>query len=64
MVDEFERQLILETLEKCNWSQTEAAKRMNVALSTLNQKIQRLNIDVKKRKGRGPASEGEVGGRL
>jgi DNA-binding NtrC family response regulator len=53
MVDEFERQLILETLEKCNWSQTEAAKRMNVALSTLNQKIQRLNIDVKKRKGRG-----------
>jgi hypothetical protein len=25
---------------------------MNVALSTLNQKIQRLNIDVKKRKGR------------
>ena len=53
MVDEFERQLILETLEQGNWSQTEAAKRLNVALSTLNQKIQRLNIDIKKRKGRG-----------
>jgi DNA-binding NtrC family response regulator len=52
LVDEFERQVILEELEKCNWSQTEAAKRMNVALSTLNQKIQRLNIDIKKRKGR------------
>jgi DNA-binding NtrC family response regulator len=51
-VDEFERQVILEALEQCAWSQTEAAKRLNVALSTLNQKIQRLNIDIKKRKGR------------
>jgi DNA-binding NtrC family response regulator len=55
-VDDFERQVILEALEQCNWSQTEAAKRLNVALSTLNQKIQRLNIDIKKRKGRNQES--------
>lgn len=52
LVEEFERQLILEELEKCNWSQTEAAKRLNVALSTLNQKIQRYKIDIKKLRGR------------
>jgi DNA-binding NtrC family response regulator len=52
LVEEFERQVILEDLEKCGWSQTEAAKRMNVALSTLNQKIQRYKIDIKKLRGR------------
>ena len=40
--------MLLEELEKAGWSQTEAAKRLRVALSTLNQKIQRLNIDVKR----------------
>ena len=48
VVEEFERRVILEELEKAGWSQTEAAKRLRVALSTLNQKIQRLNIDVKR----------------
>jgi DNA-binding NtrC family response regulator len=55
VVEEFERQVILEELEKCAWSQTEAAKRMNVALSTLNQKIQRYKIDIKKLRGRDSA---------
>ncbi|MDP9054121.1 MAG: hypothetical protein M3N93_07430, partial [Acidobacteriota bacterium] len=36
-------------LERFNWSQTEAAEAMRVPLSTLNQKIKRLNIDVKRR---------------
>jgi transcriptional regulator with GAF, ATPase, and Fis domain len=36
-------------LEKCNWNQTEAAERFKVPLSTLNQKIRRLNIEIKKK---------------
>ena len=43
------RQIIVEMLEKCNWNQTDAAERFHVPLSTLNQKIKRLNIDIKKK---------------
>ena len=50
IVEEFERRLVIEELEKCGGNQTETAKRLRVALSTLNQKIQRLGIDVKKLK--------------
>lgn len=50
IVEEFERRVILAELEKASWNQTETAKRLRVALSTLNQKIQRLGIDAKKRK--------------
>lgn len=50
IVEDFERQVILGELEQAGWNQTETAKRLRVALSTLNQKIQRLGIDVKKRK--------------
>ena len=49
IVADFERRTIVEQLERCNWSQTEAAEALRVPLSTLNQKIKRLNIDVKKR---------------
>jgi DNA-binding NtrC family response regulator len=50
IVEEFERRLITAELEKSGWNQTECAKRLRVALSTLNQKIQRLNVDVKKKR--------------
>ncbi len=50
IVEEFERRLITDALEKCGANQTETAKRLRVALSTLNQKIQRLGIDIKKLK--------------
>lgn len=53
MVEDFERQVILAELKQARWNQTETAKRLRVALSTLNQKIQRLGIDVKKRKATG-----------
>ena len=53
MVEDFERRIVLDELEKAGWNQTETAKRLHVALSTLNQKIQRLGIDIKKRKGSG-----------
>jgi DNA-binding NtrC family response regulator len=52
IVEDVERRVIHDMLEKCNWNQTEAAERFKVPLSTLNQKIRRLNIEVKK-KGRG-----------
>jgi DNA-binding NtrC family response regulator len=44
-----ERRIITDALERCNWNQTEAAERFHVPLSTLNQKIKRLNIEIKKR---------------
>jgi transcriptional regulator with GAF, ATPase, and Fis domain len=53
IVADFERRTILEQLERFNWSQTEAAEALRVPLSTLNQKIKRLNIDVKRRGEKG-----------
>ena len=49
IVADFERRTIIEALEKANWSQTEAADSLRVPLSTLNQKIKRLNIEIKRR---------------
>src|SRR5436190_7108283 len=49
IVEDVERHIILEMLEKCNWNQTEAAERFHVPLSTLNQKIKRLSIEIKKK---------------
>jgi DNA-binding NtrC family response regulator len=49
IMEDCERQIIVQMLEKCNWNQTEASERFHVPLSTLNQKIKRLNIDVKKK---------------
>ena len=51
IVEDCERRIINDMLEKCNWNQTETAERFRVPLSTLNQKIKRLNIEIK-RKGR------------
>ena len=44
--------IIMERLEQCNWSQTDAAESLSVPLSTLNQKIKRLDIKIRK-KGEG-----------
>jgi DNA-binding NtrC family response regulator len=49
VMEECERQIIIDMLEKCNWNQTEAAERFHIPLSTLNQKIKRLNIEIKKK---------------
>jgi DNA-binding NtrC family response regulator len=49
IVEDVERRIISDMLEKCNWNQTEAAERFKVPLSTLNQKIRRLNIEIKKK---------------
>jgi DNA-binding NtrC family response regulator len=49
IVADFERRKIVEALEAANWSQTDAAENLRIPLSTLNQKIKRLDIQIKKR---------------
>src|SRR5947209_5570246 len=49
IVEDVERRIITDMLERCNWNQTEAAERFHVPLSTLNQRIRRLNIEIKKK---------------
>ncbi len=49
IIDEVERRIIMDMLERCGWNQTEAAERFLIPLSTLNQKIKRLGIDVRRR---------------
>ena len=49
IVNDFERRTILERLEQSSWSQTEAAESLHVPLSTLNQKIKRLDIKIRKK---------------
>jgi DNA-binding NtrC family response regulator len=49
LMEDCERHVIVDMLERCNWNQTEAAERFHVPLSTLNQKIKRLNIEIKKK---------------
>src|SRR5271157_400788 len=48
IIEDCERRIISDMLEKCNWSQTEAADRFRIPLSTLNQKIKRLNVEIRK----------------
>jgi DNA-binding NtrC family response regulator len=55
IMDEIERRIIVDMLERTSWNQTEAAERFLIPLSTLNQKIKRLGIDVRRR-GRGDDS--------
>lgn len=52
IMDNFERKVINQMLENVNWSQTEAADRFGVPLSTLNSKIKRLGIDIKRKAAR------------
>jgi DNA-binding NtrC family response regulator len=49
IMEDCERHIIVDMLEKCGWNQTEAAERFHVPLSTLNQKIKRLSIEIKKK---------------
>jgi DNA-binding NtrC family response regulator len=49
IVNDYERRIIIERLESCSWSQTETAESLHVPLSTLNQKIKRLDIKIRKK---------------
>jgi len=46
IIEECERRVIIDMLEKCAWNQTDAANQFHIPLSTLNQKIKRLNIEI------------------
>jgi len=54
ILDSFERRVIVEMLEQTGWSQTEAADNFRIPLSTLNQKIKRHGIEIKKKRERPP----------
>jgi DNA-binding NtrC family response regulator len=60
ILEEVERRIITDMLERTNWNQTEAAERFQIPLSTLNQKIKRLGIETRRRAGspRGPEQTG------
>jgi transcriptional regulator with GAF, ATPase, and Fis domain len=56
IMEQIERRVIVDMLEQTGWNQTEAAERFQVPLSTLNQKIKRLGIEIRRRgAGRDPA---------
>jgi DNA-binding NtrC family response regulator len=52
VIDSFERRVIIEMLEQTGWSQTDAADNFKIPLSTLNQKIKRHGIEIKKKRER------------
>jgi PAS domain S-box-containing protein len=43
-IDDFEAQLIIGTLQKCNWNRSKAAKQLNMHKTTLWRKMKKLNI--------------------
>ncbi|HZC42810.1 MAG TPA: sigma-54 dependent transcriptional regulator [Acidobacteriaceae bacterium] len=49
ILEEIEKHIITDRLEHCNWNQTDAAEAFRIPLSTLNQKIKRLNIEIRKK---------------
>jgi DNA-binding NtrC family response regulator len=49
IMEDCERRVIEDVLEDCGGNQTDAAERLLVPLSTLNQKIKRLNIEIHKK---------------
>ena len=49
LMEEIERRIIADRLERCHWNQTEAAEYFKIPISTLNQKIKRLSVEIKKR---------------
>jgi DNA-binding NtrC family response regulator len=59
ILEEVERRIIVDMLERTNWNQTEASERFQVPLSTLNQKIKRLGIETRRRSmsPRGPGED-------
>ena len=49
IMEDCERRILIDMLERCEWNQTETASRFRVPLSTLNQKIKRLNIEIRRK---------------
>lgn len=62
ILEEVERRIITDMLERTNWNQTEAAERFQIPLSTLNQKIKRLGIETRRRYAATRGAPGELTG--
>ena len=62
ILEEVERRIIMDMLERTNWNQTEAAERFQIPLSTLNQKIKRLGIETRRRGSTPRSNPAEFGG--
>jgi DNA-binding NtrC family response regulator len=60
IMEDIERRVICDMLERTNWNQTEAAELFQIPLSTLNQKIKRLGIDVRRRSPSRPGGDESV----
>ncbi|MGB3092928.1 MAG: helix-turn-helix domain-containing protein, partial [Candidatus Zixiibacteriota bacterium] len=43
-VDDFEKGIIIETLENCGWNKSETARRMGIPEGTLRSKMKKLEI--------------------
>jgi DNA-binding NtrC family response regulator len=52
IVEEYERRIILDALDRSGGSQTDASRLLQIPLSTLNQKIKRLGITVRRNAAR------------
>jgi DNA-binding NtrC family response regulator len=61
ILEEVERRIIVEMLERTKGNQTEAAERLQIPLSTLNQKIKRLGIETRRRSAAGRVVPGDGG---
>jgi len=48
LLDDYERRVILDALDRSESSQTDAARLLQIPLSTLNQKIKRLGIPIRR----------------
>jgi DNA-binding NtrC family response regulator len=60
IMEDIERRVICGMLERTNWNQTEAAELFQIPLSTLNQKIKRLRIDVHRHSSGRPGGDESV----
>ena len=56
ILENIEKRIITDRLEQCNWNQTDAAEAFHIPLSTLNQKIKRLNVEIRKKLKDAPGS--------
>ncbi|MGB6199154.1 MAG: sigma-54 dependent transcriptional regulator [Candidatus Acidiferrales bacterium] len=64
IMEEVERRIVTDMLERTGWNQTEAAEHFQIPLSTLNQKIKRLGIETRRRtRASGEAAVAETAGK-
>jgi DNA-binding NtrC family response regulator len=64
IMEEVERRIVTDMLERTGWNQTEAAEHFQIPLSTLNQKIKRLGIETRRRtRGSGEPAVAETAGK-